>query len=775
MLVGHARKSSLFFFVTGIAFFTSPLAAIDAEQGAASPAPNAQPAPMTLSRELYTGDLNRSADFRTANPQHVSPIPQLPVTRATYQKWLQFSGQLRYADNPTARGQYGARHLLPVLAEFAVSGARRHGEACVEMLKAFHLWLQKEVAQKGWHQLFCQELGYIGLYREYLMKAGLITQDEPWFRELVLDFARHLHPWNSPQFDWRGPMHRAQGEGVAKRLAAEWYPGAPEEDDWRQYAGVVYEDWWRFRDFAANDTNYLFATLQPLFLRAMLLRDDEFFQDPAMASVWNRLMQEVSPDGSVPPYGANLGWNYTAGMRIAMLEILASKTGDGRYRFVAHRLMNYLVYQRLRYRENHILMGPQTTEPLALAYLFADDTIEPVQPDAGSSVLFRKETVRLPGFGGDPRDKVLAKEILGPIDDRGDRGMIDCGLLVTDTPKPSKLVLRSGWSPGDFYVLVDLYPRHDPLNPLGILGITRWGSSLTCAISAKGNSEENRVVVTSSNKGQAVAAKVKLPESRINDFIDGEAVTYASVSVSGYDGSAATCTRHFVFVKNAFLLVRDVISAPSPMDVTLASVFNTQNIGPRLSSHAALTYMSQPPALDVGLLNPPVDLLVYHCPQPDANIEVVDRTSFDPRAETVRAQLRYAWSGRLSADNPRWFSTLFRPQPPMPAGPLVSSDPHVEGGTPHAALDTSFIETLAHDQLATVLRINGPEDREQWVICNPEGRLQTVGDLQTDVSAAYIEIHAGDPVVVWKHTGSTLMIRGRNLVATGGQAEGETK
>jgi hypothetical protein len=324
-------------------------------------------------------------------------------------------------------------------------------------------------------------------------------------------------------------------------------------------------------------------------------------------------------------------------------------------------------------------------------------------------------------------------------------------------------------------VIVDLFPRHDPLNPLGILGITRWGSSLTCAISAKGSSEENRVVVTSTNEGKAVGANVAVPESKINDFVDAKAVTYAAVSVAGYDGSAATCTRHFVFVKNAFLFVRDVVSAPRPMDVTLASVFNTQNIGPRLSSHAALTYMSQPPALDVGLLNPPVDLLVYHCPQPDAQIEVIDRTALDPRAENVRAQLRYAWSGRLSAENPRWFSTLFHPQPPTPAGPLVSSDPDEEGGTPHAPLDTSFIETLAHDHLATVLRINGPDDREQWVVCNPEGRLRTVGDLQTDASAAYVEILAGEPSVVWQYKGSTLMIRGRNLAAAGGQAEGGTK
>ena len=717
-------------------------------------------------REIYTRDLNRVAEFRAANPQGASPIPQLLVTRATYQKWLQFSGHLRYADNPAARGQYGPRHLLPVLAEYAATGDRRYGEACIEMLKAFHLWIREEVARKGWHDLFCQELGYIGLYREYLIKGGLLTPEDAWFRDLVLDFTRDLHPWDSPETDWRGPMHRAQGEGVAKRLAAEWYPDAPEAEEWRAYSGSVYADWWNFRDLAANDTNYLFATIQPLFLRATLLRDAEFFRDPAMAPVWNRMMQEVSPDGAVPPYGANLGWNDTAGIRIAMLEMLASNTRDGRYRFVAHRLMNYLIYQRQRYRENHILLGPQSTEPLALAYLFADDGIEPVEPDSGSAVLLRKEVIRLPGYGTGPKDKTLARELIGPVDDRNDRGFIDCGLLVTEAVKPSKLVLRSGWQPGDFYVLVDLFPRHDPLNPLGILGMTRWGSALTCAISAKGFSEENRLVVTAHAPASRAAGAGGAPETKVDDFFDDGIATYAAVSVADYEGLPVTCTRHFVFIKNDFLLVRDVLATSAPLEVQAASVFNTQNIGPRISGHAAVTYMSQPPALDVGLLNPPIDLLVYHCPQPEARLEVIDRALADPRADTVRGQLRYSWNGSLTADDPQCFATLYRPQAPALSGPLPSSDPAMEVGDRRPTLDVGFIEPLLHDDRATVLRIRGEEGREQWVVSNPEGRLRTVGDLQTDARAAYVEFVAGEPVVVWRHRGSKLTIRGRNLVPT---------
>ena len=55
-----------------------------------------------------------------------------------------------------------------------------------------------------------------------------------------------------------------------------------------------------------------------------------------------------------------------------MLEMLSAKTRDGRYRYVAHKLMNYLFYQQSHYRENQILLGPESTEKLAVAYLLAD-------------------------------------------------------------------------------------------------------------------------------------------------------------------------------------------------------------------------------------------------------------------------------------------------------------------------------------------------------------------------------------------------------------------
>lgn len=61
-----------------------------------------------------------------------------------------------------------------------------------------------------------------------------------------------------------------------------------------------------------------------------------------MREFWDRLIHMTSPDGAVVPFGPSSGWNSGAGMRLMALEMAARYTRDGRYRFAAHRLLNYL-------------------------------------------------------------------------------------------------------------------------------------------------------------------------------------------------------------------------------------------------------------------------------------------------------------------------------------------------------------------------------------------------------------------------------------------------
>lgn len=697
---------------------------------------------------FYMPDLDRIAEALSRSPSRHNPIPTEPVTRQTYYDWLERSGHFDYAENPASHGKYGPRHFSPVLARYVKTGEEQYGRACIAMLKHYREWMDREIAETGWHSHYMHEPYYLGLYRKYLSQGGLLDPSEAWFKDLVLLASRNVHVWGTEPDFWRGPMHRAQGEGAMKHLAALWYPDAPEAPMWREYAARVYQDWWRFRDVPTNDTGYLFGILFPLFLRAELTGDEEFFKDPEARKTWERLMWEISPDGSVVPYGAHGGWNSTAGTRILLLELLAKHTGDGRYRYAAAKLMNYLLYQEARYREHHMLDGPFTTEPIALAYLLADDRIDPVEPSAASMVVHRKETLRL----FDHRDKRIAARFLGDnLDAKPNKAHICCGLVVTEKSMPSKLILRSGWKPGDFFVLVDLFARHDPLNVPGILGMTRWSSALTATISAKGESDENRLVIRDL-KGDAPRRKNEDPDLRdpyyqeveVPQLVDLRNATFATAVVHDYQGFPVCHTREFVFVKNRFLVTREIAEFEEGFEAEVSPVFNTQNVGPQVGSHWANTFMSEPIASTRALRNPPVDLLVYFLPKPDCRLQVIDRTADDPRTINVPAQLRYVWSGKTEPGQKLHFAEVYYPH--VPSMKLVRSnaagDPTNRDLLGTAGADA--IEVLRDTPESTVLRCRFEPDRTEWVVCNPSGAMIELDQgLTTDARAAYVDVVEG--------------------------------
>lgn len=692
----------------------------------------------------YMPDLDRYRQ-RVPDSHHV-PIPRRQISRDTYMQWIEDSGHLAYAegDGPEKHGGYGPRHFMPVLAKYVQTGEEKWGRACIRMLKSFDRWMRQEVERTGWHSKFIDEPAYVGLYRKYLSEGGLLDPEAEWFREMVLFMTRTLHVWNSPPTYWRGPMHRAQGEGVMKGLAARWYPDAPRAEKWKEYAETVYQDWWRYKDFPPNDTGYLFGIVHPLFLYAELTGNEEFFTHPGMQRFFDRLLFEISPDGIILPYGAHGGWNSTAATRVYLLELLAAGTGDGRYRFGAHKLMNYLLYQQDRYEKNHILLGPSSTEKIALAYLFADESIDPVRPDGGSRILRRKETLRI-------RNKEAAEKYLGPLSEEPDKNQICCSLIVTDRTMPAKLVLRSGWDPGDFYALVDLFPRHDPINAPGILGMTRWGAALGMAMNAKGTSLEGRLDVEDLGGTAPLRfntdpglADSYYEEVSVEAFEDLDGATFVEVLVEDYAGFPIRYRREFVFIKNRFLITRDVARFEEGFRARVGAVYNTQNVGPQVGRHWANTFFNAPMAQTVPVKNPLYDLLVYFVEKPDRRMSVVNRRAVEGRADAVPARLRYDWEGAAKPGKELLFTQVFYPHAPSKETFRPGSNAPGAGGTVPQEVGANAIHVLRDEVDLTVLRCTFEEGREEWIVCNPERRAVSEEGLSTDARFAYLDVRDGE-------------------------------
>jgi hypothetical protein len=681
------------------------------------------------------------------------PIPQTPVTRATYMAWLEQSGMLEYVKQPN-RGLSGPTQLLPALAKYVQTGERHWGEACIAMLKDFRRALEVEVREKGWTEQFNDPPAYLPVYRRYLIEGGLMGPDEPWFKELWLYYCRNLHVWDSKPVEWRGPCHRSMPEALAKGLAAKWYPDIPEAAHWKRYARLVWDDFWRVKDLLQNDTGYFQdATRVYAFSSDQLLGDDRYLADPGMQKIWERLGAEITPDGAINPYGPNGGWNSTACLRIGVLERVAAATRNGACRFAAHKAMNYLLYQNAPTLQDGYLKERETAPYIVLAWLAADDSIQPAVPPNSVLVTERREVARIPH-----RDKTIVGKYLPDLDPDPDKANLCCNQTFTDRTVPDKLILRSGWNPGDFFALIELVPTSFPFNAGGILGMTRWGAPFTQLVTSKGSIPENRTSVTDLS---GTARRRYLPDPhRINEewqqgkmpdimtavpfTRDAARATLARVVVQNPEGLPVHYIQEIVFVKNRFLVRRETVVFEEAFRARLAALWNTQNIGPQVGTHWANTFMGAPVASNgqIAMRTPPADLLVYFAPQPGWRMQVVDRTAEDPRTAVCPAQVRYVWEGTSSPGQRLHCTQVYYPHAATKAR-ASSNEPGAKamypGGDLAATAGASGIEVIRDDTETTVLRLEFQPGRVEWVVFNPPGKTLTLDSFETTESLAYVD------------------------------------
>ena len=699
-------------------------------------------------------------------PPAPKTLPKLlPVTRESY---LDFIGSdsgygIKAIAEHLDRGIYGVRHAFPALAQFDAKPTPAAADTIKRCLHYYDAAVHALVERSKWHECYMHDPTLLCMYRKVLGARGQWTgDDERWFREFFLFLNRTVHVWGGPESYWRGPMHRATGEGIMKRLAVSMYPDAPEAAEWSRYADLQWNDWWTFRDNPINDVNYFHGQIFPLILGAHLLGREEVFTDPDMRRFWDRLVEMTTPDGAVVPVGPAWGWNSHAAERMMALEFVAAHTRDGRYRFVAHRIFNYLLVQREVLRKNHILEHFSELG-CAAAYFVADDSIAPKQPSEASAVLDHKETLRV-------RRKEFAKPFLNDLDPDPLRAHVDCGLLCTAKTLPFKLCLRSGWSPGDMFMLVDLFPRHEPMNPGGVLGFSRYQSVMACSIDSKAVTDWLNVLRVDDPSGKAPRvlnkdrglADAYYMDVRVAEFTDGPMATYAAVETRDYHGFPMTVRREFFFIKNRFVLVRDTATAREEFAVRLGPVWYTQNVGPQVGPHWANTYFGHPIAMGQKLENPPMDLLVYHAPKPDRQLQILDATA-DVRRLNMPLTLRYVWNGVLRPGEKHSFAQLL-----WPVGPKREA---VRSNQPGAATleqvlgpgAAAGVTVLADSPEQTVWRIRSEADREEWLVLNDAGAAIDVAGLKTDARRLYVDLQGKTPPRVVMHQGKRLNLGGVDL------------
>lgn len=709
----------------------------------------------------YSIDVERyrfGANPNTDDPEFY-PIPQTPVTRSHYLQAVDGWDPAGIASNPN-RGMDGPRIFMPVLAKYVATGDSKWGIASVAMLKAFHQEMLKQVEERKWFWQFEHPAALIPIYRKYLIEGGIMEEDADWFREMWLCYCRNLHVWDSEPVEWRGGCHRSMPEGYAKGRAAAWYPDIPESEDWARYSELVFNDFWRVKDVPQNDTGYMMGPLIILISGGdQWTGDDRVFTDPGMKRLWDRVLLEIAPDGLIHPYGPNGGWNSTADYRIAMLERLSSRTGDGSYRYGAHKLFNYLQYQSRKTDPQNMNLGAGAAWLISLASIWADESIQPVQPDGGSTWTRRGEAVRIPHT-----DKQLTERLLGNADFRENRGHICCSWHMTGQEWPDKLILRSGWDAGDLFGIIELHPTSFPANPGGIMGLNRWGAPFTQIVTSKGASVENRALIEdiegkASKRYHADPLRIDefwragtMPDIRtaVTYFQETPEATYARIRVENMDGLPVNYEREFVFAKNRFLATREVVTFEESFHARVAPLWNTHNIGPQMGDHWVNTFVHQPVAENGtrSMKSPPVDLLVWFAPREDCELKVINRLIEDPRAEACPNQVRYQWEGVPRPGEQLVWTQVYYPHPPYRSR-ATSNNPNPEAKASYesqiqATAHASAIQVLRDDPETTLLKMELEPGLQEWVVFNRTGNPVAVGDKETSQPMLY-EIGQREP------------------------------
>lgn len=664
-------------------------------------------------------------------------VPYRPVTREDYIKLVRpYAAGFEHGPD---RGQYGPRHALPALAVFARTGDRALGEGIKKTLRHYGRWVDAEIArEKGVFSLEGATL--LAIHFRELRRKGLVTPgDEQWLKQTLLRLRQYEAAWQPGDGLWRGSHHRSVAQGTNHLLAATLYPDEPEAAKWKAYGETVWNDWWQFRDIGINDTSYFYSSLSNILRTADLLNRREMFTDAkARATVWDRLVHETTPDGVLIPYGSHTGWHGLAGVRIWALELAARATRDGRYRYAASRLMNF--GQARGFSPTHHHWNAMSIEAIALAALACDDSVKPVRPDGGSRVLSRPEIVRL--FAEQVRQRFP------------DAGGVDCEMYMTDRTMPHKLVLRSGWNPGDLFMLVECYPRHDPLNPTAIVALERFSSSFAEMTSEKFISRENAVRIDDlsgkarfvGTAGQRGGWPKELPlgydrmESSVEAFSDHALATHARLKVTNYMGFHAVQTRELLFVKNRFVLMRDETAFDDTFRARAGPVWNTQNVGDKRGQNWVDTWFTAHWYQGHRLYeNAPYDLLLYYAPREGASLTVTDPPSQTTLAEPQGSALgrlkvtQYAWEGDVRPGDRVQFVSLL-----LPHAPSVD-----------AASLAGKIRVIRDEPGVAAVAVSPAPGRWEMALLNRTGKRLTVtgprGSVTTDACALYLDLDGSKP------------------------------
>ena len=375
-------------------------------------------------------------------------------------------------------------------------------------------------------------------------------------------------------------------------------------------------------------------------------------QQPGLLAAVTRYRQYASPSGAVPHFGDTSGWLTGVASALGYYEMMGSLTGDGRFRWQAHRIAEYLYNHFWPHHDQYHMPRDSVAGGFCAAWLWADAAVAPVAVSAKSRVIHRPRVVDL------------------TPDEEGSKPGLRSG-KVTAEQVPDKLLLSSGSGAQDLWAMVELLDNggHCGRLPGHIVTLLRHDSALLAGQGYYERSQDfNNVVWVEDLEG--IAADPRPVRTEIPVLVEDPALTYARVRVRRYGRLPITSVRDIVFVKNGFVLVRDRLTFHATMKVRVGPCWQTRDLGPACGKTWFNTYYDQLYHTGLGLgrgvhayRNPAWDLLVAFAPREAYRQSVLDRYDDNPYRVSP-LQLRQCWSGIIRSGESKVFTSVLLPHPP---------------------------------------------------------------------------------------------------------------
>ncbi|MHB9134045.1 MAG: sugar-binding protein [Armatimonadota bacterium] len=648
--------------------------------------------------------------YRYAFPSNSWGYKQQTITKEDYIKMVKRVYDFEYAsiyskgENANA-GIHGFGYCMPPYALYKHTGDVQYLKTSLALVRNAAEATKKDGPTPWW-------ITQYKLVNMFLDDPNVGETDKKWLREYYPMMVNKVWETSRPQ-EW-GAFNRALLWGGMLEIAAKTMPDNPNAKAWKDYADLEWSSWWPYRDHDENSSDYNGSSMMD-YLDWAEFRDPALLKDPGFAKWAERYVYQVTPPGGMPGYGDASPWNASWAFWVPLFERMATITRDGRYKWAAHRLLEYANRQMDDLFSYHQVYD-SAAAGCAWAYLFADDTVQETAPELKSRLLTRAKITQV--------DDAFKKEM---FDKHGITGLY---YRLNEGTQPDKLILRSGG---------------DPFAPCGMIELCSNAGHHMSTVPNFNNFMDKRAVLLTDlgyyEKGPeyhnvvyiedmtGIAPEVPDEVVSVPVFAAGSRNTYASIVVENYKSWPVTNDRRVLFTDLGLVVVKDLLDFKQPFVCRLRQQWQAKEVSPKSGENWVNTNISHVLMSGLGLgrgvqrwNNPNWDLLIYFTPQAGRDYEVFDR-SLENEWQAVPLRISQRYRGLPEAGKPVHFTTLLWPHKPMLQVEEYANRIGVMADTPQL----------------TVFKVNYDDTRTVYLGINDTGEAVQVGDITTDARVFVLE------------------------------------